>query len=1446
MLISSGASHAGSVNVDDDDLDMDDETRRELTITLLRLLYAQTQSSLQQIKEEAQILQNMPSPSSSHSQPETSKRNDDTWRLDTTPRGGPDGRGPLMDSQGRPLRPFTILPSNVAERTRLQNEVFRPDHRLPSMSIDEYLAEEERRGNILRGGGHRKASEQAPTSSEQLAVDSEQDGTRFGEEKSEEKRKKDEEWAVFTDANPKGAGNTMNRGQSKPILTLNLVAFKMVSSISPTLLPAPQIFPFLLPKPHQPHATPIPRNGQVKFNERRDLKEEADVLSDEELEIEELMAEIKTYGHNFLIPIGKNMTLDEESAADPSEPGSSDSNSQTQSASQAEELGTDLDADMQDLDAEVQDLDASTQDLDTSAQDLDASVQDLDASIQDLDADIPNEDSEASIATDQSFVDDEQVDQDYIMDASHIHVIASLDKTDLAGHFIVLSYMSLFEPTGLLGGEQSGGSNFVSNGLLFEPTGPGASVGLSLNNNYIGHHVFIRDFSGHSFSLPKRKKPARTTSANMRTPRDLENLLETPTHRMMEQLSLSAANDESSQKASGKSGTSDGGVNHSMWVDRYRPKCFTDLLGDERVHRETMAWLKEWDQCVFGRRKRRPLRQEANEGPQYQDEHGRPREKILLLSGPPGLGKTTLAHIVGKQAGYGVAEINASDARTGSIVDDRIRPILESGTAMGSNKPVLMVIDEVDGATGDSVSFVRLGYELKARGDKGGKDSRPLLRPIICICNDLYAPSLARLRPIARVIRFRKAQPVLLTNRLRDICTEESLRADTRALTALVTVTQGDMRACINTLQNDINRATAGMKETESSVQSVWNDLFTPVTAKTRKHISGASAMETDKYVSRLSRVIDNAGTDRVAVGKGRSSWDSLLAHFTRTRVNEEIKTTVSNSLTTGARDSDAAAHLHMMSGSKAVLEFLPLVNRIINPPLKPLNSQIVRTQERLILKRLVEIMAALELRYIQDKNEDGQPIYRLEPCVKCRCRLAADMNPSRFAVRQMVAEELDALIDRRRHDATTVTSAANGLNFGSRKPKATSATDQDANEAAQTIKEKKTPLGEKQPLDFFGRPIVPKDKPSATSGSRKPSSTIAVNKTTLSGCKVKYKYNEGNSSAVRKPSYCETIESHGHSRMFANPSDFVELVSVSQLMEVGMLRSEFPISETNLSLGDRSHVAFPHSHTPTVLRGKAHLPRMNIMETLFGRSVTPAERLRQHQRALAKAQRELDRERTKLEQQEKKLIMDIKKSAKMIHRTADLTTYLERRKNNGQRPCPYSTLCTEILSDEDPTSGGRAADPDPAQQPTNGRSDAWCNTGNMNRGLNLPQIQRIMTEFEKESATMDMKEEMMSDAVDDVMDDELEDEEEEGDKILNQVLDEIGVGLQQDVSLQLPPTALGTTASQLPNQRQMVAIGEGADGPDSHKPPTSGEGGPGNSDEDALQARLDALKKGF
>ena len=59
---------------------------------------------------------------------------------------------------------------------------------------------------------YRPKSEEKLTTSEQLQLDSEMDGTAFAEEREEEKRQKDENWARYTDTHPRGAGNTMNRG----------------------------------------------------------------------------------------------------------------------------------------------------------------------------------------------------------------------------------------------------------------------------------------------------------------------------------------------------------------------------------------------------------------------------------------------------------------------------------------------------------------------------------------------------------------------------------------------------------------------------------------------------------------------------------------------------------------------------------------------------------------------------------------------------------------------------------------------------------------------------------------------------------------------------------------------------------------------------------------------------------------------------------------------------------------------------------------------------------------------------------------------------------------------------------------------------------------------------------------------------------------------------------
>lgn len=72
---------------------------------------------------------------------------------------------------------------------------------------------------------------------------------------------------------------------------------------------------------------------------------------------------------------------------------------------------------------------------------------------------------------------------------------------------------------------------------------------------------------------------------------------------------------------------------------------------------------------------------------------------------------------------------------------------------------------------------------------------------------------------------------------------------------------------------------------------------------------------------------------------------------------------------------------------------------------------------------------------------------------------------------------------------------------------------------------------------------------------------------------------------------------------------------------------------------------------------------------------------------------------------------------------------------------------------------------------------------GSMNKTMNLPSLQRIAMEFERENDLMEQRQEMMDDAVDDAMD---VGEEEEGDEIVEQVLEEIGVDLNQAVSVPL------------------------------------------------------------
>lgn len=101
--------------------------------------------------------------------------------------------GPLLNSKGRPMQPFTLLD----RRSQLQQGVFRSGHNLPTMTIDEYLEEEKRRGNILQGG-------------EQSGIKPEIDEDDM--DKADEETMKARAWDEYVEANPRGSGNTLNRG----------------------------------------------------------------------------------------------------------------------------------------------------------------------------------------------------------------------------------------------------------------------------------------------------------------------------------------------------------------------------------------------------------------------------------------------------------------------------------------------------------------------------------------------------------------------------------------------------------------------------------------------------------------------------------------------------------------------------------------------------------------------------------------------------------------------------------------------------------------------------------------------------------------------------------------------------------------------------------------------------------------------------------------------------------------------------------------------------------------------------------------------------------------------------------------------------------------------------------------------------------------------------------
>lgn len=243
-------------------------------------------------------------------------------------------------------------------------------------------------------------------------------------------------------------------------------------------------------------------------------------------------------------------------------------------------------------------------------------------------------------------------------------------------------------------------------------------------------------------------------------------------------------------------------------------------------------------------------------------------------------------------------------------------------------------------------------------------------------------------------------------------------------------------------------------------------------------------------------------------------------------------------------------------------------------------------------------------------------------------------------------------------------------------------------------------------------------------------------------------------------------------------------------------------------------------------------------MSFLFGKRKTPQEMMREQQRLVQRSIREIDRERTTLQNNEKKTIIEIKKLAKQGQLPAAkiLAKDLVRTRS-------YITKMYTMRAELQAVS----------MQLTTMKTTAAMNSAmagatkammRMNAKMNLPAMQKITMEFQKQNEMMGMKEEMINDALDEMAGD---DEDEESEDIVNQTLEEIGIDLGTSLA-DVPSGKVAAKASAQKARPQKVAVGGGAaraaPAPAAQDDDDDDDAGDDDDDLGDLEARLQALKK--
>ena len=198
-----------------------------------------------------------------------------------------------------------------------------------------------------------------------------------------------------------------------------------------------------------------------------------------------------------------------------------------------------------------------------------------------------------------------------------------------------------------------------------------------------------------------------------------------------------------------------------MWSEKYRPKHILDLIGNEEARKLFVEWFAKWKKGV----------------------------KPLLLVGPPGIGKTTMANLSAKHFGYDLISLNACYVRNKKNIHEILQPVLGNQSVLGLP---MIFIDEVDGIHG--------------RSDYGGVEAlinilKESTVPIILAANNHSSDKMKKIKKSVTTIELRPLSPRLLLLHMNTILQKENAKISPGKLMKLITDSNGDIRSMINSAQ---------------------------------------------------------------------------------------------------------------------------------------------------------------------------------------------------------------------------------------------------------------------------------------------------------------------------------------------------------------------------------------------------------------------------------------------------------------------------------------------------------------------------------------------------------------------------------------------------------------------------------------------------------------------